>query len=71
MAAALGPAERLRAATAVPLIVKPAAGRPGGPCDGPETFARALPRLRALGPVLVGGCCGTDDTHLAALKAAW
>jgi 5-methyltetrahydrofolate--homocysteine methyltransferase len=71
MGAALDLVERLRPTTALPLIVKPAAGRPGGPIDAPEAFAKAVPRLRALVPVLVGGCCGTTESHLAALKAAW
>ncbi len=71
MAAALVLAERLRAATDLPLIVKPAAGRPGGPVDGPQAFATAARRLKALGPVLAGGCCGTTETHLAALLTTW
>jgi methionine synthase I (cobalamin-dependent) len=71
MAAALALAERLRAHTPLPLIVKPAAGRPGGPRDGPDAFTRAAGRLKAIAPVLVGGCCGTTETHLAALRIAW
>jgi methionine synthase I (cobalamin-dependent) len=69
MAAALALAERLRAATPLPLIVKPAAGRA---CpDSPSAFAEHVSGLRALAPVLVGGCCGTTEAHLAALRAAW
>jgi 5-methyltetrahydrofolate--homocysteine methyltransferase len=71
MAEALVLAERLREATALPLIVKPAAGRPGGPLDGPREFATAVSRLKALAPVLVGGCCGTTERHLAAVRSAW
>ncbi len=71
MAQALVLAERLRGATALPLIVKPAAGRPGGPVDGPQAFATAVSRLKALAPVLVGGCCGTTEMHLAAVRSAW
>jgi methionine synthase I (cobalamin-dependent) len=71
MEAALMLAERLRTATALPLIVKPAAGRPGGPADGPQAFASAVGRLKALGPVLAGGCCGTTELHLAALRTTW
>jgi 5-methyltetrahydrofolate--homocysteine methyltransferase len=71
MAAAIELAERLRATTTMPLIVKPAAGRPGGPMDGPRAFATAVSRLKALRPVLVGGCCGTDETHLAAVWNTW
>jgi len=58
-----------------PLIVKPAAGTETGarrrPADTPETFAQAVPRLRALAPLLAGGCCGTNEAHLAALRTAW
>jgi methionine synthase I (cobalamin-dependent) len=71
MGAALDLAERVRQATPLPLIVKPAAGRPRGPIDDPEAFARAVPRLRSLQPVLVGGCCGTTEAHVAALATAW
>jgi 5-methyltetrahydrofolate--homocysteine methyltransferase len=71
MAAALELAERLRPATSLPLIVKPAAGLPGGPVDLPEAFAAAVPRLRARSPILVGGCCGTTEAHVVALAAAW
>jgi methionine synthase I (cobalamin-dependent) len=71
MAAAVELAERLRPITTLPIIVKPAAGRPAGPQDGPGAFAAAAGRLRALAPVLVGGCCGTTETHLAALRSAW
>jgi methionine synthase I (cobalamin-dependent) len=73
MDAALRLAERLRRATALPLIVKPAAGGRvlPAPEGTPEAFAGAVPRLRALRPVLVGGCCGTSEAHLAAVRAAW
>jgi len=69
MDAAVACAERLRPVSGLPLIVMPAAGR----CwpDAPSAFARAVPRLRALAPVAVGGCCGTTAAHLAALRAAW
>jgi 5-methyltetrahydrofolate--homocysteine methyltransferase len=71
MAVALEQAGRIRRATPLPLIVKPSAGRPGRPTEGPETFAHAVPRLRSLAPVLAGGCCGTTEAHVAALRAAW
>jgi methionine synthase I (cobalamin-dependent) len=71
MEPALALAERLRLSTGHPLIVKPAAGRPGGPLESPDAFARAVARLKAIAPVLVGGCCGTTETHLAALREAW
>jgi methionine synthase I (cobalamin-dependent) len=64
-------ARRLRDVTDLPLIFKPAAGRPGVEPAPPSSFARAVPALRALGPVLVGGCCGTTEAHVAALRAGW
>jgi 5-methyltetrahydrofolate--homocysteine methyltransferase len=70
MVPALALARRLRAATDLPLVVKPSAGLPGGAWHGPEAFARAVPDLRRLAPVLVGGCCGTTEAHVAALLAA-
>jgi methionine synthase I (cobalamin-dependent) len=63
--------EALRQATALPLWLKPAAGLPGGPLAGPERFAAELVPLLALGPVLLGGCCGTHESYVAALGAAW
>ncbi|HMB07406.1 MAG TPA: homocysteine S-methyltransferase family protein [Isosphaeraceae bacterium] len=71
MAPALRLAERLRAVTRRPLIVKPSAGRPGTEPASPASFAQAAPALRSLGPVLVGGCCGTTEAHVAAIRAAW
>jgi methionine synthase I (cobalamin-dependent) len=70
MEPALRLAEALRRVTGLPLVIKPSAGRPGDVPASPESFARAMSRLRALGPVLVGGCCGTDESHVAALRAA-
>jgi 5-methyltetrahydrofolate--homocysteine methyltransferase len=67
---ALELAEKLRQHTALPLILKPSAGKPGEAPFGPESFALAGPRLRELRPVLVGGCCGTTEAHVAALRAA-
>jgi 5-methyltetrahydrofolate--homocysteine methyltransferase len=62
--------ERLRPLTGFPLWVKPSAGPPDGPIEGPELFAAAVPRLLALGVRFVGGCCGTTEAHVAALRAA-
>jgi 5-methyltetrahydrofolate--homocysteine methyltransferase len=62
--------ERLGRGAAVPLIAKPSAGRPDGPPASPESFAAAVPRLLALGVRLFGGCCGTTEAHVAALRAA-
>lgn len=43
-----------------------------GPGDGPADFAAALVRLSALAPSasVLGGCCGTDAPHIAALLDA-
>jgi 5-methyltetrahydrofolate--homocysteine methyltransferase len=62
--------ERLKRRASVPLIAKPSAGRPDQPPVRPETFAAVVPRLLALGVRLVGGCCGTTEAHVAALRAA-
>jgi 5-methyltetrahydrofolate--homocysteine methyltransferase len=70
MEPALRMAEELRRVTDLPLLVKPSAGRPGEPPADPESFAAAVPRLLSLGVKLIGGCCGTTETHVAALRAA-
>ena len=66
----LGLVEGLRRATDAPLLVKPSAGLPGAPPASPESFAAAVPRLIAQGVRLFGGCCGTTEAHVAALRAA-
>jgi 5-methyltetrahydrofolate--homocysteine methyltransferase len=71
MGPALRLAETLRRAIDLPIIVKPAASGPGLPLPAdPSSFAAAVPRLLALGPVLVGGCCGATEAHVAALRDA-
>ena len=76
----LGPKEllplvqELRRHTALPVIAKPNAGLPD-PEDGhydlpPEEFASAMADLIQAGATLVGGCCGTDERYIAALKRA-
>ncbi|MEO6812215.1 MAG: homocysteine S-methyltransferase family protein [Isosphaeraceae bacterium] len=62
--------ERLPTLADFPLIVKPSAGLPGEPMEQPEAFAEAVPRWLALGVRLIGGCCGTTEAHVAALRAA-
>lgn len=73
MEPALQVADSLRAVTQLPLIVKPSASRPGVVPASPKSFAAAAtaPRIRGLAPILVGGCCGTDESYLAALSDAW
>ncbi len=73
----LGPVEALplvkalRAATALPLIVKPNAGMPDPttgayPMDA-ASFARAMAPILALGVAYAGGCCGTDPAYIREL----
>lgn len=62
--------ERLTLSLNLPLIAKPSAGLPGQPLELPESFAQAVPRWLALGVRLIGGCCGTTEAHVAALRSA-
>lgn len=73
----LGPAElyplaqRLCAATNLPVFIKPNAGLPdpatGAYGVGPEQFCEELARCHALGVSAVGGCCGTTPEHIVLL----
>jgi methionine synthase I (cobalamin-dependent) len=63
-------AERLRRTTEVPLFLKPSAGLPGEPAHAPSVFAEFADRVRGLGPVLLGGCCGTTEAHVRAIRTA-
>jgi 5-methyltetrahydrofolate--homocysteine methyltransferase len=58
--------ERLRAVYAGPLLVEPNGSRR----DGPGAFAAALASWIGQGARLVGGCCGTTERHVAALRRA-
>ncbi len=68
---ALATATKLRSRTSLPLVVKPARSREGDDQGDLEAFSRCAASLCELGPVLVGGCCGTTEAHVAALRAAW
>lgn len=63
---------RLRAATDLPLWIKPNAGLPemvGGKAvyrTAAEQFAARVPDLVAAGATFVGGCCGTAPAFIAA-----
>lgn len=66
----------LLAASPVPVIVKPSAGPPEWQ-DGraiyrqdPAEFARDGRRAVRLGVAAIGGCCGTDERFLRALRRA-
>lgn len=65
---------RLRAATGLPLWIKPNAGMPelvdGKPFYRmpPATFAEVMEEMVAAGATLIGGCCGTSPEFIQALK---
>jgi methionine synthase I (cobalamin-dependent) len=70
MAQSLALASRLAGLTRLPLLMKPSAGLPGETSATPQEFADAVPALYSHGVRMVGGCCGTTDAHVAALRAA-
>jgi 5-methyltetrahydrofolate--homocysteine methyltransferase len=65
---------RYRGSTGLPLFARPNAGTPrreGGHWLYPLTpaqMAAGLPGLLVAGATLVGGCCGTTQDHIAALR---
>jgi 5-methyltetrahydrofolate--homocysteine methyltransferase len=68
-------AARMRAVTDTPLLFQPSAGLPAQDAEGhwgyPVTaaeFAEVGMRLFAAGANIVGGCCGTTPTYIAALR---
>jgi methionine synthase I (cobalamin-dependent) len=70
MPATIAKLARLPRDLGLPLIAKPSAGLPGDPMASPQSFAEAVPALLDLGVRLVGGCCGTTEAHVAALRDA-
>lgn len=65
---------RLREVAEVPLAAKPNAGLPKT-VDGktvydcpPEVFEEYTKKFAAEGVCLFGGCCGTDETHIEAIR---
>src|SRR5262249_15065955 len=68
--AAVAFAERMERSVHCPLLVKPGSGDNGRSDGSPAAFAAAVPRLIAHNVRLVGGCCGTTELHVAALRAA-
>ncbi len=64
------PTEALAAPGGIPLIAKPSGFSPPVPGPGPEAYARLIPELLRLGVRLIGGCCGTDEHDIAAMRAA-
>lgn len=68
--------ERLRPWAEIPLLAKPNAGLPQV-VDGrtvydcpPEEFAACAREFAEAGVAFFGGCCGTGEGHIAALKSA-
>ena len=65
---------QMKACTALPLIVKPNAGRPtlsGGILRYPvstQAFTNIMLRCVDAGAKLIGGCCGTTPETIAALS---
>ncbi len=68
--------ERLRPLTTLPLSVQPNAGLPqsiGGRnlyMTSPEYIAEYAKRFIQTGAAIVGGCCGTNPTHIKAIRRA-
>ncbi|MGK2856931.1 MAG: homocysteine S-methyltransferase family protein [Thermoanaerobaculia bacterium] len=65
----------LVSAASVPLVAQPNAGAPEQAPDGsfryaqtPEDFAADLAAIVRRGVQIVGGCCGTDERFIAALR---
>ena len=68
--------QRLGEYAAVPLIAKPNAGLPET-VDGktvyrlsPQGLAQYVPQMAQAGVRIFGGCCGTTEQHIAALRQA-
>lgn len=66
----------LRPLTALPLVAKPNAGFPSEQNGrmvydlAPEAMAEAALSLAGAGATLLGGCCGTDESHIRAISEA-
>ena len=68
--------EKMVAATALPVTLRPNAGMPMLQ-DGrtvfplsPEQYAAWVPRIVDAGVTTIGGCCGTTPAHIAAVRDA-
>jgi methionine synthase I (cobalamin-dependent) len=57
-------------AVALPLLVKPSAGLPGAERAQPEELANEAKTWLDRGARLIGGCCGTTERHIGALRSA-
>jgi len=62
-----------RAATVLPLIAQPNAGKPERTATGvrfpasPDEVAASVPAFREQGATIIGGCCGTGPEHIRAI----
>lgn len=69
-------AAMLKAASNLPVWIKPNAGLPQVVKGktvfpmGPDEFASFVPRLASAGAGFIGGCCGTTPDHIRAARAA-
>lgn len=75
MLEALRPLGPLSAALGIPLIAKPNAGMPREKDDGTQQFdlgarqfGEYIPAFIENGIYILGGCCGTDDSHIAEIR---
>ena len=59
----------VQATVGLPGVSKPSGGLPGKPVS-PRSFAAALPGLLSRGVRLFGGCCGSTEAHVAAIRRA-
>jgi hypothetical protein len=71
----LRPLVPLSAALGIPLIAKPNAGLPHERGDGTQyfdlsahEFGKYVPSFIESGIYILGGCCGTDDSHISEIK---
>ena len=70
----LGALERMRGAVTLPLVAQPNAGIPARVEDrflypsSPDYVAHYAKRYLRLGVSMIGGCCGTDGAHIAAIS---
>jgi len=51
--------------------LKPSTGPPDAPTLSPADFASLAARLARTKTGLLGGCCGTSDVHLRAIRDQW
>jgi methionine synthase I (cobalamin-dependent) len=66
-APAVALARRLGREAGVPLLVKPGSGPGAEAVMSPEELAAVVPALLDQNVRLIGGCCGTDERHIAAV----